>query len=138
VRHANSCILILNAIFDIHVLELAGFEDFAAFFAFHEFRFLVAAHDLDTWMLARWLGVYVRATWRSCDPDGPQGCLSFQGQFCAGILGIVERLNGLSSPLLTIHCEFVIVTLQAGNTALVNSECFRRIRATRSVESTYR
>jgi hypothetical protein len=41
------------AIFDVHVLELAGLEDFAAVLAFDELGVLIAAYDLHAKMLAR-------------------------------------------------------------------------------------
>jgi hypothetical protein len=44
--------LFLDALFDIHVLELAGLENLAAVFTFDKFSILVAAHDLHTKMLA--------------------------------------------------------------------------------------
>ncbi len=96
---------ILNAIFDIHVLELAGLEDFPTFLALHEFRLFIAAYDLNTRMLARWLGIHVRR--RGGRLGGhvirmvPSVALPERGSYCAGILGIVERLYGLSSPLLS-------------------------------------
>src|SRR5215472_13763161 len=46
-------LLILRALFDVHVLELARFEDLAAFLALDEFRILITAHDLHTRMLTR-------------------------------------------------------------------------------------
>jgi len=59
-REKGSALRILNVVFDIHVLELAGFEDLAAFFALHEFRFLVAAHDLHSRMFAGLLRIHIR------------------------------------------------------------------------------
>ncbi|HYM75419.1 MAG TPA: hypothetical protein VE377_05515 [Candidatus Dormibacteraeota bacterium] len=44
---------VLRTLFDIHVLEFAGLEDFAALFAFNEFRLFVAAYDLYARMFAR-------------------------------------------------------------------------------------
>jgi hypothetical protein len=43
----------LNALFDVHVFELAGLEDLAAVFALYELGVFVAAHDLHTRMLTR-------------------------------------------------------------------------------------
>jgi len=39
--------------FDIHVLEFAGFEDFATFFTFDEFGIFLARYDLYARVLAR-------------------------------------------------------------------------------------
>jgi len=47
----------LGTLFDAHVLEFAGLEDFAALHAFDEFSLLVAAHDLNTRVFAGWLMV---------------------------------------------------------------------------------
>lgn len=41
-----------DALFGVHVLEFAGFEDFSAVFAFHEFGIFIAADNLHTEMLA--------------------------------------------------------------------------------------
>src|ERR1700722_2680628 len=43
----------LGTFLDAHVLEFAGFEDFAALEAFYELGVLVAAHDLHAWVFAR-------------------------------------------------------------------------------------
>ena len=56
----RSDVLILNTILDVHVLELAGLEDLAALFAFHELGFFVAAHNLYAGVPARLLLVDVR------------------------------------------------------------------------------
>jgi hypothetical protein len=45
----------LGTFFDAHVLEFAGFEDFAALKAFHELGVFLAAHDLHARVLARLL-----------------------------------------------------------------------------------
>jgi hypothetical protein len=45
-------VLVLGALFNVHVFELAGFEDLAAFLALDELRLLIAAHDLDARVLA--------------------------------------------------------------------------------------
>ena len=52
-------LILLRAIFDVHIFELTGLEDFAALFALDEFCILVAAHDLHAWMLAGLLDAYV-------------------------------------------------------------------------------
>ncbi|MFZ0417876.1 MAG: hypothetical protein WAM04_07210 [Candidatus Sulfotelmatobacter sp.] len=44
-----------DALFDTHIPQFAGFEDFAALKAFHELGIFVAADDLHTWVLARLL-----------------------------------------------------------------------------------
>ena len=46
-----------GALFDAHILEFAGLEDFAALHALDKFRFLVAAHDLHARVFAGWLRV---------------------------------------------------------------------------------
>jgi len=43
----------VDALFDTHVPQFAGFEDFAALKAFHELGIFVAADDLHTRVLAR-------------------------------------------------------------------------------------
>jgi hypothetical protein len=40
-------------VFDVHVLEFAGFEDLAAFLAFDEFGVFFTRHDLNARVLAR-------------------------------------------------------------------------------------
>ena len=40
------------ALFDGHVLELTGFEDFTTFLTFHEFAVFIARHDLHARMFA--------------------------------------------------------------------------------------
>jgi hypothetical protein len=55
-------LVLLRAIFDVHVFKLTGLEDFAALFALDEFSILVAAYDLHTRMLTRLLRTYV--LWR--------------------------------------------------------------------------
>ena len=52
-------LVLLRAIFDVHIFKLAGLEDFAALFALDEFGILVAAHDLHARMLAGLLDAYV-------------------------------------------------------------------------------
>jgi hypothetical protein len=42
-----------GAFLDAHISEFAGFEDFAAFEAFHELGVLVTAYNLHAWMFAR-------------------------------------------------------------------------------------
>ena len=100
----RSDVLILNTILDVHVLELAGLEDLAALFAFHEFRFLVAADNLYAGVPARLLLVHIRRRDRRLGGHVirmvPQGYYSSRRRNCAGILGIVKRQNALSSPLL--------------------------------------
>src|ERR1700756_1408034 len=60
-RHAGgypdreSNLAFLGALFDIHVFELAGLEDFAALLAFDELGILGSADDLHAWVLARLL-----------------------------------------------------------------------------------
>jgi hypothetical protein len=54
----ESDVAALGSFLDTHVLEFAVVEDFAAFQAFYEFSVFVAAHNLHTWMLARWFLVY--------------------------------------------------------------------------------
>ena len=44
--------VVLGPLFEVHILEFAGFEDFAAFLALDEFRLFVAAYDLHAGMLA--------------------------------------------------------------------------------------
>ena len=44
---------VLRALFDAHVLKLAGLEDLAALLTFDEFGVFIAAHDLHTGMFAR-------------------------------------------------------------------------------------
>src|SRR5262249_28847461 len=46
-------LVFLRALFDVHVFELTGLEDFAALFALDEFGILVAAYDLHARMLTR-------------------------------------------------------------------------------------
>jgi hypothetical protein len=50
---------VLGALFDIHVLELAGLEDLAALFALDELGVFVAAHNLYTQVFERLLRAYV-------------------------------------------------------------------------------
>jgi hypothetical protein len=51
--------------FDCHVLELAGFEDFAAFLAFHEFGVFITRNNLHARMLALILHAVTQAVgWR--------------------------------------------------------------------------
>jgi hypothetical protein len=52
----RSDLAFLRSLFDIHILEFAGLEDFAAFLALDELRILVPANDLHARMLARLLG----------------------------------------------------------------------------------
>ncbi len=42
----------LDALFDTHVLQFAGLEDFAALEAFHELGVFVAGDDLHAWVFA--------------------------------------------------------------------------------------
>jgi len=49
-----------GAFLDAHVLEFAGFEDFAALKAFHELGVLFAAHDLHARVFARLLAGVLR------------------------------------------------------------------------------
>ncbi len=44
--------VVFDSLFEAHILEFAGFEDFAAFLALDEFRLFVAAYDLHAGMLA--------------------------------------------------------------------------------------
>ena len=48
--------LAFGSFLDAHILELAGFEDFATLEAFHKLRVFFAAHDLHARMLAGLLG----------------------------------------------------------------------------------
>jgi hypothetical protein len=50
--HGSGSGFFLDSLFDVHVLELAGFEDLAAIFALDEFGVFVAANDLHAKMLA--------------------------------------------------------------------------------------
>jgi len=59
----NSKFLRQLLVFDDHVLEFAGFEDFATFFAFDEFRIFLAGHDLDTRVLAWCLVSFLLGEW---------------------------------------------------------------------------
>ena len=48
---------VLRTLFDIHVLEFAGFENLAAFFALDEFRIFIPADNLYARVLAGWLRI---------------------------------------------------------------------------------
>jgi hypothetical protein len=48
--------LFAGLFFDVHILEFAGFEDFAAVLAFNEFGVLIAADNLHAKVLAGLLG----------------------------------------------------------------------------------
>jgi hypothetical protein len=60
----NSKFLRQLLVFDDHVLEFAGFEDFTAFLAFNEFGVFFASHNLDTRMLAWCLVGFLLGEWR--------------------------------------------------------------------------
>ena len=65
-------------------------------------------------------------------------CTSFRGNIAPEFLGIVERPDVLSSPLLLPFCEFTTGYLAwAEMPSLLISDCFRRIISTRSAQSTY-
>ena len=49
--------LFVDAFFDAHVFEFAGFEDLAAFEALDEFGIFVTADDLNARMLTRLAGL---------------------------------------------------------------------------------
>jgi hypothetical protein len=62
VRHAaaliwKSDLAFLGALFDVHVFEFAGLEDFATLLALDELRILVSADNLHAGMLARLLHI---------------------------------------------------------------------------------
>jgi hypothetical protein len=49
------------AFLDIHIFELAGFEDLATLEALDKFRVFIPRNDLDAWMAARlWNGLILR------------------------------------------------------------------------------
>ena len=48
---AGLVVFLLNPLFNVHILKFAGLEDLAAFLAFDELRFFIAAHDLDARVL---------------------------------------------------------------------------------------
>jgi hypothetical protein len=52
------------ALFDLHVFELARFEDFAAFQAFDKLGIFLASYDADTGVLARLHGVFLLGWFR--------------------------------------------------------------------------
>src|ERR1700693_5551665 len=52
VPERESNLAFLGALFDIHVFEFAGFEDFAALLALHELGILGSADNLYAWGLA--------------------------------------------------------------------------------------
>ena len=90
-----------RAFFDVHVLELAGFEDLAAFLAFDKFGVFVPADNLHARVLTRelWLSVFRRRG--QLRGHNPEVCLSHRSVEAGfrRISGIVKRLGGLSSPL---------------------------------------
>src|ERR1700756_3122725 len=97
----GSDLRILNAVLNVHVLEFTGLEDLAAFFALHEFRFLVAAHNLHTWVLAGLLCAYVRRRDRRLCGHVIRivpKVYFVQGQYCAGIFGYCRTARCLVKP----------------------------------------
>jgi hypothetical protein len=137
----GSDLRILNAVLNVHVLEFTGLEDLAAFFALHEFRFLVAAHNLHTWVLAGLLCAYVRRRDRRLCGHVIRivpKVYSFRGNIAPEFLGIVERPDALSSPLPPTGCEFVTgYQVRKETPSLMISDSFCRIISTRSAQSTY-
>jgi hypothetical protein len=51
-RQKAGLILFARLFFDVHILEFAGLENFAAILAFHEFGILIAADNLHAKVLA--------------------------------------------------------------------------------------
>jgi hypothetical protein len=130
-RRRSSDVAVLNAILNIHVLELARLEDLAAFLAFHKFRLFVAAHDLHTWVSARLFSAYIRRRDRRLGGHviriGPKVLMGSRGVFAPEFLGIVERLGALSSPLPVLCWEFVTKRIHRWLLPSPNSDPFRRI-----------
>jgi hypothetical protein len=95
---------------------------------------------LYTWMLAGLLHAHIRRRdWRLCG-HVIRIVPKVQGSIAPEFLGIVERPNALSSPLLLVRCEFVTGYSHLGGSGLRTppvSDPFRRIRSNHSAESTY-
>ena len=56
IEKATSDFAFLGALFDVHVFEFAGLEDFPAFLALDKFAIFLAAHYLHARVFARLLG----------------------------------------------------------------------------------
>ena len=129
-------------LFDVHVFELAGFEDFTALLALDEFRLFIAADDFHARVLARRLHTCVLrrdGRLRGHKSGWAQEALAQRAEIFAGIGGILERLCHLSSPRLLLRREFI--------SRLVGTHSFflsRKMRpfividATHSGDGTYR
>ena len=87
-------------VFDRHILELAGFEDLAAFLAFDKLNIFFAGDDLDTRVLTgRGGGTFaVWGRWRRSHKFGGATCpLPGAEQKSTEFCGIVDRPGRLSS-----------------------------------------
>jgi hypothetical protein len=94
-------------VFDDHVFEFAGFEDFTAFLAFDEFGVFFASDDLDARMLARrrvasLLGGWGRRGWSH--KSGSWVPIERPG-ISPEIGGILDRLPQLSSPSFELYFQ---------------------------------
>jgi hypothetical protein len=83
-----------------HVLEFARFEYFSALQAFHKFSVFVAAHNLNTRMLARLVGVLRMRERLGGHKSGSVALTEVIGDGPAGISGILAPLYHLSSASL--------------------------------------
>ena len=99
---------LFNPLFDIHVLEFAGFEDFAAFLALDELRIFIAADDLHARMLAGLVHICALRrggrVWIHKSGSSPRNRRT--GGF-AGIFRYFKTPLGLVKCLAAPCCEFV-------------------------------
>jgi hypothetical protein len=90
--------LLRIAFLDIHVFELAGFEDLATLEAFDKFGVFIARNDLDAWMAARlWNGLILRLRGNILSYRIHTENHDGRSLFRKGMRGILERQEGLSS-----------------------------------------
>src|ERR1700686_4712448 len=89
----------LGALFDIHVFEFAGFEDFAALRALNELRILGSADNLHAWVLAGLLHITALRRGRLWGHKSGRSPNNNGGEdVFAGIHGILDPVCRLSSP----------------------------------------
>jgi len=86
-------------LFDTHVSELAGFEDFAALQTFHVFGILIATYYLDAGMFAGLALACIGNRWRLLGGHKSGKSMSAKGggNSFTGISGILDLLWALSS-----------------------------------------
>jgi hypothetical protein len=99
---AQSDFSALGLIFHSHIVEFAGFKDFAAFQALDELGLFVAAHQLHARMLARSLvgsrERFRRLGWTHKSGRTARSPKKGEARFSPQFPGIVDRLMALSSP----------------------------------------